>query len=213
MAKPGQQAICEDPGYAGAREAFRVYGIETANLPVDSNGIKVSKNNLAELDAGWLYVTPAGQDPTGAVLSQERRDEILKWTKRHHSPSLRMAGTLISTMAARVCRHSLPQTQPTLFSISTLSGVCCIHLPPQLLSCCLSRWLKFFISQNGFPTRLLPQQRTSCFANFWKTVIWKNISGAIGSSIENGARPSYSNSRNSWAKRLLFNHLPEACTP
>lgn len=83
LSKPGQKALCENPGFAGAREHFRIHGIETVEVPIDSNGMIVTKEQLEKADADWVYTTPACQDPTGAVLSQERRDILLQWCNKH----------------------------------------------------------------------------------------------------------------------------------
>lgn len=83
LAHPGQQAICESPGFAGAREHFRINGLKTKNISVDSDGMILSKDILADIDADWVYVTPACQDPTGAVLSEKRRKELLDWSSTH----------------------------------------------------------------------------------------------------------------------------------
>jgi GntR family transcriptional regulator/MocR family aminotransferase len=83
LSKPGQKALCENPGFAGAREHFRIHGIETVDAPIDSNGMIISSEKLEEADADWIYTTPACQDPTGAVLSQERRDVLMRWCNKH----------------------------------------------------------------------------------------------------------------------------------
>lgn len=83
LSKPGQKAICENPGFAGAREHFRIHGIKTVDVPIDSNGMIISTEKLEAADADWVYTTPACQDPTGAVLSQERRDILLQWCNKH----------------------------------------------------------------------------------------------------------------------------------
>lgn len=115
LSKPGQRAICENPGFAGAREHFRIHGIESIHLPIDSEGITVSKNTLANIDADWIYTTPACQDPTGAVLSAERRQVLLEWSKEH--------GAAIIEDGWDSDFHYGTKTLPTLFASDTSGSV------------------------------------------------------------------------------------------
>src|SRR5262249_31187697 len=81
--KPGDLAVCENPGYIGAREQFRVHGVSIATAPVDTQGIVVVALNGLQQSPQWLHVTPSCQDPTGAILSLERAQKLLDWCDRH----------------------------------------------------------------------------------------------------------------------------------
>ena len=72
----------EDPGYQGMREVLRVAGARILPVPVDREGIEVSK---IPAGARMAFVTPSHQFPTGAVLPLTRRLELLEWAKRHHA--------------------------------------------------------------------------------------------------------------------------------
>jgi GntR family transcriptional regulator / MocR family aminotransferase len=67
----------EDPGHAFESSEVRASGLELVPVPVDDRGICVDR--LARLKVGAVYVTPAHQYPTGAVLSSERRASLLAW--------------------------------------------------------------------------------------------------------------------------------------
>lgn len=82
MVDPGDTVILENPGYLVARRAFSVAGANIVPAGVDDQGVVVDK--LAEIteEPKLIYVTPAHQDPTGAVLSMERRKSLVEWSKR-----------------------------------------------------------------------------------------------------------------------------------
>jgi GntR family transcriptional regulator/MocR family aminotransferase len=50
-------------------------------VPVDEDGIRVSDLRQLERAPKMVFVTPAHQDPTGAVLSLSRRIELLAWAR------------------------------------------------------------------------------------------------------------------------------------
>jgi GntR family transcriptional regulator / MocR family aminotransferase len=58
----------------------RASGLELVAVPVDNSGFCVDR--LASLKVGAVYVTPAHQYPTGAVLSPERRAALLAWAEQ-----------------------------------------------------------------------------------------------------------------------------------
>ncbi|MFA7341217.1 MAG: PLP-dependent aminotransferase family protein [Candidatus Obscuribacterales bacterium] len=81
LVKPGDTAICEEPGYSVAREQFRSHETEVRSIPVDEKGLNVKTLRDTVEKADWLYLTPSGQDPTGAILSESRRLELLNWAQ------------------------------------------------------------------------------------------------------------------------------------
>jgi GntR family transcriptional regulator/MocR family aminotransferase len=66
----------EDPGHEGIRELFAKRGLTPVPTRVDDEGVVVDE--LPD-DAAAVLLTPAHQFPTGAVLSAERRAELLRW--------------------------------------------------------------------------------------------------------------------------------------
>ena len=66
----------EDPGHEGIRGLFARRGLRPVPVRVDEQGVVVDE--LPE-DARAVLLTPAHQFPTGAVLSAERRAELLRW--------------------------------------------------------------------------------------------------------------------------------------
>jgi GntR family transcriptional regulator/MocR family aminotransferase len=76
-ARGGTTIAMEDPGQTEARDTAAVFGLRTVPVPVDGSGILVEA--LARTRADAVLVTPAHQFPTGAVLSADRRAELVRW--------------------------------------------------------------------------------------------------------------------------------------
>ncbi|WP_345815986.1 PLP-dependent aminotransferase family protein [Paraburkholderia sp. PREW-6R] len=77
--RPGDIAAIEEPGYPPARACFTTTGARVAPVPVDSEGLIVSK--LPD-KARLVYVTPSHQFPLGMPMSLERRVELLEWAQK-----------------------------------------------------------------------------------------------------------------------------------
>lgn len=78
----GDEAVVENPGYAGASRVFQACGARLRPVPVDREGIMCARLGGA---AKLAYVTPAHQFPTGATLSLRRRLELIGWARRHRA--------------------------------------------------------------------------------------------------------------------------------
>ncbi|BDA68867.1 transcriptional regulator [Calothrix sp. PCC 7716] len=80
LIEPGNTIALEDPGYLSARLIFQTHGANLLPIPVNDNGLVVSKlESYSNQDIRLVYVTPSHQFPTGAVLSLPRRLELLAW--------------------------------------------------------------------------------------------------------------------------------------
>jgi len=77
--RPGEVAALEDPGYPPAHACFTATGAQVVPVPVDSEGLIVSK--LPD-KARLVYVTPSHQFPLGMPMSLERRVELLEWAQK-----------------------------------------------------------------------------------------------------------------------------------
>ncbi|MCB2136866.1 MAG: PLP-dependent aminotransferase family protein [Rhodobacteraceae bacterium] len=75
LAEAGDMALIEEPGYPGARNAFRGAGLRLCPLPVDAEGADLSGAPPARL----VYLTPANQYPMGHRLSLRRRGQVLDY--------------------------------------------------------------------------------------------------------------------------------------
>lgn len=83
LADPGDKAWIEDPGYLGARGAFRGAGLEMVPVPVDGEGLDVAAGENLAPHARLAYITPSRQYPTGPVMSVARRLALLDWARRN----------------------------------------------------------------------------------------------------------------------------------
>ncbi|AAV97507.1 transcriptional regulator, gntR family (plasmid) [Ruegeria pomeroyi DSS-3] len=79
FAKFGKPIALEDPGFFGARNAFRLAGSELVGVPVDGDGLIP-----AEIPEGCqlIFTTPSHQFPTMVTMSQTRREELLEAAER-----------------------------------------------------------------------------------------------------------------------------------
>jgi GntR family transcriptional regulator/MocR family aminotransferase len=69
----------EDPSFGFHRQAISNAGLRVVPIPVDDDGLDVSK--LAAHNVRAVLVTPAHSYPTGIVLSAARRTELVKWAQ------------------------------------------------------------------------------------------------------------------------------------
>jgi GntR family transcriptional regulator/MocR family aminotransferase len=81
LVDPGEHVWMEDPGYLGARMAFRRAKAQLVPVPVDPNGLHVECGKRKAPDAKLVYVTPSHQYPLGVTMSLARRLELLEWAR------------------------------------------------------------------------------------------------------------------------------------
>lgn len=67
----------EEPGWSVARAIALHHGLTPIPVPVDGEGLRTDL--LRQTHAQAVFVTPAHQYPTGAVLSAERRADLIRW--------------------------------------------------------------------------------------------------------------------------------------
>lgn len=80
LAEPGSTVIVESPSYPGAILAAQSAGLALASVPADAEGIRVDRlaEELERTRARVVYLQPGYANPTGAVLSAERRARVLE---------------------------------------------------------------------------------------------------------------------------------------
>jgi GntR family transcriptional regulator / MocR family aminotransferase len=79
LTDPGDKVWIEDPGHYGARSAFAAAQNKLMPAPVDEQGLVISKEMQNDVNANLVYVTPSHQTPTGAIMSLERRLQLINW--------------------------------------------------------------------------------------------------------------------------------------
>jgi GntR family transcriptional regulator/MocR family aminotransferase len=79
---PGDAVWFENPGPIGARNSLLSSGARLVPVPVDEEGINVAAGLEAEPNFRLAFVTPSHQHPLGAVMSLQRRFELLQAAER-----------------------------------------------------------------------------------------------------------------------------------
>lgn len=76
---PGAPLLVESPTYLGALAAARSAGLRPVPVPVDTGGIQLDElaTALSQTGSRALYCQPLFHNPTGAVLAEDRRDQLL----------------------------------------------------------------------------------------------------------------------------------------
>lgn len=82
LLKAGDTVWMEHPGYPDTAMLLRASGIRIAPVPVDAEGLQVHEGERMAPAARLAFVTPGHQMPTGVVLSQMRRLNLLDWADR-----------------------------------------------------------------------------------------------------------------------------------
>src|SRR6185295_9963076 len=79
LARPGERAWTEEPGYPLGRAALLSAGLELAAVPIDAEGLDVGAGVRAAAGARLALVSPSHQYPLGALMSLRRRLALLDW--------------------------------------------------------------------------------------------------------------------------------------
>ena len=85
---PGDSVVVESPTYLGALQVFRAFKARIIDIPVDDKGIRVDilENFLSRQIPKLIYILPSFQNPSGAVLSLERRKKLLELAYKFQIP-------------------------------------------------------------------------------------------------------------------------------
>jgi GntR family transcriptional regulator / MocR family aminotransferase len=87
LAQRGATRIAlEDPSNPEQAQIAVRAGLEPLPIPVDDEGLRVDALEATGADA--VVLTPAHQDPTGVVLSGERRTALVAWLRAHDAVAI-----------------------------------------------------------------------------------------------------------------------------
>jgi GntR family transcriptional regulator/MocR family aminotransferase len=78
LLNPEDEVWIEDPGFLGARAAFRSVGARMIPVPIDHEGINVRAGIERQPNPRLMYVTPSHQYPLGMTLTLSRRLALLE---------------------------------------------------------------------------------------------------------------------------------------
>ena len=73
---PGDRVLVETPTYLGALQAFSLFSPSFVSVASDENGLLPEALDASMRDAKFLYCLPNFQNPTGRLLSAERRYQL-----------------------------------------------------------------------------------------------------------------------------------------
>jgi len=83
---PNDTIAIETPCFSGAIDAFRLSHTNLQPIPVDADGIRVDilEDLAPHIRLKAIYVVPTGQNPTGAIMSLSRRQDLLQFARQHN---------------------------------------------------------------------------------------------------------------------------------
>lgn len=82
---PGAAIFTEAPSYLKSLQLFQSAGIKLTGIPQDSQGIKYWLLN-GEKNGKLLYTIPNFHNPTGILMSEKRREELLQFCQQKRLP-------------------------------------------------------------------------------------------------------------------------------
>ncbi len=87
MISPGDKVIVEGPTFLATIQCFRLYGAEVISAPIDAHGVQVDKLEalVAEHQPKFVYLIPTFGNPSGAMLSLERRRKVLELAVKYQT--------------------------------------------------------------------------------------------------------------------------------
>lgn len=85
MISPGDKVIVEGPTFLATIQCFRLYGADVQSAPIDAHGVDVEKleKMIVEHKPKFVYLIPTFGNPSGALLSLERRKKVLELAVKH----------------------------------------------------------------------------------------------------------------------------------
>ena len=87
LVSPGDKVIVEGPTFLATIQCFRLYGAEVISAPTDENGVipEALEQLIAEHQPKLVYLIPTFGNPSGAMLSLERRKAVLEMAVKHNT--------------------------------------------------------------------------------------------------------------------------------
>ena len=87
MISPGDKVIVEGPTFLATIQCFRLYGAELISAPCDGHGVKTDELEalIALHKPKFVYLIPTFGNPSGALLSLERRQKVLELAVKYNT--------------------------------------------------------------------------------------------------------------------------------
>lgn len=95
LAAPGDTVLVEQETYGGALTRLARFGLKPVGVPLDAEGLRpdalaatLDRLKRENIRPRYIYTIPTVQNPTGAIMSEQRRADILKVAQAHAVPIL-----------------------------------------------------------------------------------------------------------------------------
>ncbi len=87
MISPGDKIIVEGPTFLATIQCFRLYGADIISAPIDAHGVQTDQLEalMAEHKPKLVYLIPTFGNPSGAMLSLERRKKVLELAVKYQT--------------------------------------------------------------------------------------------------------------------------------
>jgi 2-aminoadipate transaminase len=87
LINPGDKVIVEGPTFLATIQCFRLYGAEVITAPIDGEGVRTDTLEalMAEHKPKFVYLIPTFGNPSGALLSLERRQRVLELAVKYQT--------------------------------------------------------------------------------------------------------------------------------
>jgi 2-aminoadipate transaminase len=87
LINPGDKVIVEGPTFLATIQCFRLYGADVITAPIDGQGVQTDKLEalIAEHKPKFVYLIPTFGNPSGALLSLERRKRVLELAVKYQT--------------------------------------------------------------------------------------------------------------------------------
>ena len=87
LISPGDKVIVEGPTFLATIQCFRLYGAQLISAPIDADGVKTDELEklIAEHKPKFVYLIPTFGNPSGAMLSLERRKKVLELAVKYQT--------------------------------------------------------------------------------------------------------------------------------
>ena len=87
MISPGDKVIVEGPTFLATIQCFRLYGAQLISAPIDAHGVKTEELEalIAEHKPKFVYLIPTFGNPSGALLTLERRKKVLELAVKYQT--------------------------------------------------------------------------------------------------------------------------------
>ena len=87
LLNPGDVALVEAPTFLATIQCFRLYGPQVLGVPIDEHGVQVDQLEamMVQHRPKLVYLVPTFGNPSGAMLSLERRLQVLKLAVKYQT--------------------------------------------------------------------------------------------------------------------------------